>query len=342
MVTLKTKRNLIFVGGIIVLSLVSLIGGLFLVKNRQLYEKKAFSEISCIPQGGWVVNLHSRGFAVIWFSKDQLGNYIPSLGSIRYGITKDNLDKEVYDIRGQNTSSVIHYVFLTDLQPNTFYFFKINCGGLLYGKDPQRNLVVDGNPFSRKTLSEISLEDNPSPLYGEIKKGGQFINEAAVLIRGVREEEESLFLSPLNYQEGKFVIDLKNFRQKDGNLFVPEKLRIFVKKPQEGINYGREISLQEISLEAPLIIDISFGAATGTTRGLEFETEATPEETDIPLNTPSPSFGNLDLNNDDKVNVLDFVLFLNNYQEGNITADLNGDNQIDNQDLILFQQNFGR
>lgn len=62
----------------------------------------------------------------------------------------------------------------------------------------------------------------------------------------------------------------------------------------------------------------------------------TPTITPTPTPTPTPGPVSGDLNGDGEVNILDFSIFVDYYQEGNLEGDLNDDDNLDILDFSLF------
>ncbi len=113
------------------------------------------------------------------------------------------------DIRnGKTETRTTHYVTLTDLQPDTSYYFVIGSGKNAY-KDK------DGAEFTFKTppLSDEGIP-TPNPLFGSIE-GGEDEQAIVYVVLENANGQKSFPVSTLTNQRGNFEVDLSHIRTSD-------------------------------------------------------------------------------------------------------------------------------
>jgi hypothetical protein len=124
----------------IIFLLVSMISGVFLVKNSSTLFSKASAENS--PKLLKLTNINHSGATISWLTDKELG------GFITIGETVDQLTRTVFDDRDSSEQVnlyKIHYVTIKNLKASTKYYFKISSGNQLFDES--------GKPFELTTAS---------------------------------------------------------------------------------------------------------------------------------------------------------------------------------------------
>lgn len=137
----------------LVVSVVSLcIGSIGLISAVILVGNSIFYQISAtpvlIPKEVKLSNISPNSATVSFFTDKK------SVSSILFSRTKNFAEKQLaYDLRGETTSTSVHYFVLDNLTPQTPYYFKIVSGGTQFDNND--------NPYVL-TTSKVS-QIPPSP-----------------------------------------------------------------------------------------------------------------------------------------------------------------------------------
>jgi len=144
---MKEKKVPTFIA--IIFLLVSMVAGVFLIKNSSILFSRASAENS--PKLLKLTNINNSGATISWLTEKELG------GFIKIGETQEQLNLTFRDDRDSNeqTSAYkIHYVVLKNLKASTKYYFKISSGNQLFDEG--------GKPFELTTASLPSGSLPPS------------------------------------------------------------------------------------------------------------------------------------------------------------------------------------
>ncbi len=284
--------------------LVGLVGGVFLVSQNQLavFQTKAAKSVE--PQKITLANLSGNSAAIYWQTEEESPGFIeagpgPSLG-LTFGDDRD---------MGAPKSHKLHFVTLTNLSPDTTYYYKIVSGSTSYPLD---------NPLSFKTPATIESSSN-SPLIGQIiDMSKQPINEALISIS----IPGAANLATITKVSGNFILPLTTLYNQEMNkpfdlISNPAaSLTVFDGEKSSRINF--KLPFPDNSL--PQII-------------LGQDADVTPS-----VSSPSATISvKYDLNKDGTLNALDAGIVFNDFgKKGqNILGDLNGDGVVDQKDIDI-------
>lgn len=132
--------------------LIGLFGGVFLVSQDQLAIFQTKATKSPEPQKITLVNLSGNSASVYWQTDKAATGFVEAGPNSSLGLTfNDDRDQ------GAPKPHKLHFVTLTNLLPNTTYYYKIASGANLYPNQPS----------SFKT-SEITSSSTNSPLIGQV------------------------------------------------------------------------------------------------------------------------------------------------------------------------------
>lgn len=320
------KRLPIFLGILLVVAGIAF-GVVLTLKAREV---RIQARQSFLPQQMRITNLSDTALTVSWIT-DQ-----PASGFLSFGETS-SLGQTQLDYRDRESEGtgvyLTHYVTLSNLKPETIYYFKIGSGKELFGKN--------GGDFQVQTVLEAADLLVSDPAYGQVFGADGSTAEGAIVYLAM---PGCLPLSTLVKTSGNWLIpknlsfkeDLSSFCQypKRGgefDIFVQggdegtskASLLSGLDKPVPNITLGKDYSFKDLSLLKPL------GA---------------PQPVSVvPTEIASPSlFG--DLNNDGVVNTWDLAILKSNFGEDpqNKEADLNQDGVVDEKDLEVLLESFGQ
>lgn len=141
--------------------------GVVLVKSNLGFAPKATPETT--PRQVRITNLTSNDFVVSWITTN------PVTGFLKYGTDESSLDHSASDNRDKLTGDTnvyrTHYVTVTDLEPETDYYFKIGSENLLYDRNGQAfNITTPailGTPTDFKVYGKV-LNPAQTPAEGAI------------------------------------------------------------------------------------------------------------------------------------------------------------------------------
>lgn len=318
---IPTLLGIFFVVGGIVLS----VALTFQVKRTQTQAQQPLS-----PQYTQITNLSGSSLTVSWITSK------PTSGFISFGETP-SLNQTSLDDRDVETGKAgiyqTHHVTLTNLKPETEYFFKIGSGQKLFGKN--------GEEFQVKTASKFTSSSVSDPTYGQVLKPDGSAAEEAIVYLTI---PGCILLSSLVKTSGNWLIPKNLSLKEDSSSFCTYPKRggefeIFVQggdqgtskatvltgldQPVPNITLGKDYSFRDLSLLKPL----------GTPQ---------PSPT-APIESASPSLLG-DLNKDGVVNTWDLAILKSNFGESpqNKEADLNQDGVVDQKDLEILLEHFNQ
>lgn len=161
------------------LAIILILSGIF-TTNLLLQKKTSFltkANPRIYPKKVRITNLSDTRFTISFVTEE------PTISFLSYGPSK-NLGNIVQDDRdslsGKTTPSITHYLTLSNLRPDTVYYFKIGVDKKLYGAPNSKNskismscldfleVVPNGEPFSIKTLPSKMISCRDIPLNGEV------------------------------------------------------------------------------------------------------------------------------------------------------------------------------
>ena len=139
----------------------------------------------------------------------------PTTGYVRYGENRE-LGQVAYDGRGAQLSAETHFVVLTNLKPETSYYFKVVSG-------------VEGDRDTLQTITTMStLESVPQSdtVYGQVYMADGITPATGALVYltlqdadGTGDTGKVTLLSALVDENGYWHANLGNARLADGRLF---------------------------------------------------------------------------------------------------------------------------
>lgn len=110
----------------LILLVFGIAGGVVLVQTRQVFNISASPEET--PQQVKITDITDKSFSVSWVTEK------PTAGFVSYG-TSEKLGTVISQKLPTSQASVLHYITIEGLKPNTEYFFKIGSGKNTYGKN---------------------------------------------------------------------------------------------------------------------------------------------------------------------------------------------------------------
>lgn len=120
-----------------------------------------------------IVNPTSTQIGIFWQTDEK------ETGWVVYGQNEGRLDNtapDEKDLQDKRDVYYYHYAVLKNLQPDSFYFYKIVSNNQLVEE-------ASGKAFSFKTPTELSTNSNANPAYGKvIKANGEALENATVLL----------------------------------------------------------------------------------------------------------------------------------------------------------------
>jgi len=153
------------------------------------------------PKEVKITNLSPNSFTVSWITSQAVR------GNVLYGTSENEIFFKALDDRGEETSSLIHYVTLKELKPGTTYYFNLVSGGDIFDNGGRPYLI---------TTPQLSGA-TPSPPF--ILKGRA--GEEGIVYFSLN---ESLPVSSLTDERGNFLLNLNNALRKDATgYYQPQK-----------------------------------------------------------------------------------------------------------------------
>lgn len=297
--------------------LIGLAGGVFLTTENQILKTRAAASLT--PKNVNVYNLSASSAAIFWQTDEA------ATGFVQAGASQMPSNKSTYrDDRDISTPQPhkLHFVTLTNLTPNTIYYYQIYSGEIIY----------PNTPATFTTLSPTETLDW-NPVVGIIlETSNRPIDEALVIL----ELENAQKLATITKTGGNFIMPLSNLR--DANLIksfsgnnTPHKAKLIISSPQS----SSQVSIF-IPSENPSLPPVLLGKDTDLTQN---STQQKP--TTIPISVEIQKY---DLNSDGIINATDLSIILKNFGDiknnASVSAekqkvDLNKDGAIDQKDVNL-------
>lgn len=152
----------------IIFLLVSLVSGVFLVKNSANLFSRASAENT--PNQLKITNLSNSGAVISWLTEKDLSGFVKS-GETDQLLNQIFLDDR--DSQGQTNAYKIHYVTLRNLKPATKYYFKISSGNQLFGDGGKPYEITTANQPAgtlppNDVASGLVVASNNTPVQGVI------------------------------------------------------------------------------------------------------------------------------------------------------------------------------
>lgn len=276
--------------------LVGLFGGVFLVSQNQLviFQTKAVKSVE--PQKITLTNLSGNSASIYWQTSEESPGFIEAGTTPSLGLT-------FADVRDQGAPQPhkIHFVTLSNLAPNTVYYYKIVSGSTSY---------PTGKPSTFETPTAIKTTTTP-PLIGQVVDTNlQPIDEALISLNIPGASN----LTTVTKISGNFILPLTDLY----NLVPNTSASLIVFNEEKSSKVNLKLPYPQTTL--PQII--------------------LGQDIDLTLLESSPSSSTLvkyDLNKDGMVNALDAGMVFNDFgKKGkNISGDLNQDGVVDQKDVDL-------
>lgn len=260
------------------------------------------------PKNILVSNLSDTSATISW-QTDQ-----PAIGIVSWG-DSDSLGNSQSDFRDNDIEQphLSHLITLTNLNPNTSYYFKVKSNTQFY---PDKVLsfksgpTLTNNPQKTSSLLGVVISQNLKPA-----------EEALIELK----IQGASLLTALTNASGNFILPLINLRKED----LSDYFSLNNTSATLVISQGQNHSEVNITLPSTTPLKITLGQ----------------NQLSSPSASPSASLKiNLDLNGDGKVNANDAAILLLNFgrKKGdpkfNPLYDLNSDGVIDQKDLELLKQ----
>lgn len=297
------------------LLLFGLAGGVYLTTQNQILKTKATA--STVSKNVNIYNLSAGSAAISWQTDETTTDFVQAW------ILPEQ--KTTYrDDRDLNTPQThkLHFVTLTNLTPNTVYYYQIHSGQTIY-------------PDTPSTFTTLSPTEtlNWNPIVGTILNiDNRPVDEALVTLELANAQK----LATITKVGGNFIMPLSSLR--DANLSkifsgnnTPYKAKLIISGPQS----SSQVSIL-VSLENPSLPPVILGKDTDLTQNT-----SNPKPTLAPISAEIQKY---DLNGDGIINATDLSIILKNFGSlkniASISAekqkiDLNKDSVIDQKDVNL-------
>lgn len=299
----KSYSNEIRIPTLLVLAIliVGLGSGIVLLSQKQLFKSQAGPTTQ--PKNITLANLTASSASIIWQTDKEIAGFIQA------GLTS-SLGQTFLDDRDLNQPNTykLHFVTLTNLKPQTTYYYKI----------------ISSEGASQMLTLTTSLElpqSQERPLIGRVLDSKlQPINEALVTleIKGVQK------LATITKISGNFILPLAGFNIIQASSSA--KLIIFRPNDKSVVNL-------RLPIHNPILPTITLG------KDLDLTLKATLDSNKPLSATASASTKKYDLNKDGVINALDYSIVVDNL--GKIKrkdADVNSDSIVDQKDLDLLNK----
>jgi len=157
-------------------------------------------------------NVRDTTFTVSWLTGFR------ETGHLRYGREPDALDRTAYDLRGTSYQGYTHYVVVSELQPQTTYYYDVISGGTTDNNDGAHYQVTTG--------PDLAI---PAPylVFGQVLRADGRQAAGSLVYLTLQDNDgrgtpgESALLSALVDQDGYWSQSLSNARSRDlRDLFV--------------------------------------------------------------------------------------------------------------------------
>lgn len=174
----------------LVLLIVGVAAGVVLVQTRQVFKIAASPQNS--PREVKITDIKDRSFVVSWVTEKETTGYVS------YGT-----GKSLGSIANEKSSqpSLVHYVTLENLKPETTYFFKVGSGKNTFDKN--------GQPYQTKTGPELSSPPQTDVVFGTVNTPTAAAASGVVVYANLG---GAVTLSSLTDANGKWTIPLSTAR----------------------------------------------------------------------------------------------------------------------------------
>lgn len=136
----------------IVLLVIGIVAGVFLVQSDKIFETNASPDLT--PQQVRITNTTDKSFAVSWVTDKQ------NRGFISYGNSR-SLGMVIYQqANNPSRTSLVHHSVISNLTPNTTYYFKIGSGDQLFDNN--------GDLYEVKTAPQLPSLPTPDIIFGTV------------------------------------------------------------------------------------------------------------------------------------------------------------------------------
>ncbi|MCL4366917.1 dockerin type I domain-containing protein [Patescibacteria group bacterium] len=292
----------------------SVVLGVFLVTKNQTLNTQA--QVSQLPQEVNVSNITANSAAIYWYTDN------PATGFVKLNQTGNSqatfLDERDSDSPAQHK---FHFVTLTNLQPNTTYYYKIVSGTLTYPTNDWLN-------FSTGVDSQQTY---PSIVGTVLNQNLQPTQEALVTL----DIPGAQSLATVTKISGNFILPMNEL--KNSNLTQAFQI------PSAGMSAKLTITdhqhSSEVTLPLPLINPVLNPIILGQNLDLSASNNI-PTPTIQPAVVNNPNLQKYDLNQDGIINSLDLSLLNKNFSNKptDLRFDLNGDGVVDQKDADLLKK----
>lgn len=286
-----------------------LVVGILLVTQNQLFSLKTKAAKPLLIEKVTVANITANSASIYWQTDQPTSGFIQAGQTNSLGLTfKDERDPQA------PKPHHLHFATLTNLNPDTTYFYKINSGANVY---PQNS------PLSFKTAKATASQDAQSSLnYGQpligtiVYENLQPVTEALVLL----EIPGAQNLATITKIVGNFILPLANVYNQpvDNNTPLSATITVFdlQKSSKATLHLPIKTVLPPIVLGQDIDLTLVFASSSA---------QAKQQQTSY------------DLNKDGVVNSLDLSLLIKNLGPNSKLkeADFNQDGIVDQKDINL-------
>lgn len=292
-------------------------------------QKNATPPKTAIPQNIQIVNTTDSGATVIWETNE------PSAGYVSYGESSHlgSIENDIRDTKDP-TPHTVHFVILTDLTPQTLYYFKVRSGPYFY---PQNDLTFK----TAKTLPENSsteTETNNKAVAGVVLDTNLSpVDEALVLLH----ISGAAPIATITSKAGNFLLSTAYLYtdnlQESFSLQKKTPAQLVVKRLDLESHIAVSLPIEGNLPKIILGQDSDFSHIIPSSESAALTQEATPSST----TSCKPNF---DLNKDKKVNAVDLTILLGGIglksSDKNFPKqdDFNCDGVVDQKDVLLLKK----
>lgn len=285
--------------------LIGLAGGAFLVTQNQTLKSKA--AVTSSPKNINIVNLNSNSASIYWQTDETTSGFIRAgIGTQEKQLYRDDRDLSSPELHK------LHFVTLTNLQPETTYYYQIYSGAITYPIEP----------LNFKT-SAVTPNLSWLPLVGTIiDANNQTIDEAIVTLN----LPEAQKLATVTKANGNFILPISDIKTADLVNPLPINKVYTAKLDILGTSKNAQatVLLPTQSTLPPIIL--------GSNVDL---TQTVPK-----ISSLSAEINKYDINGDGIVNYTDLSIILQNFgsinsESKNPKTDLNGDGVVNQKDANL-------
>lgn len=293
-------------------------GGIGFLTYKQQLEKADLSLYH--PMDIKTANVTDNSLTITWQTQQ------PAAGEVVFGDTS-NLSQTALDIRDKDkpSSRHTHFVTLTNLKPNTVYYYQIKSQGALFPAKP-----LEVKTSSQLTITDRSLLEQKQPLYGNINLTPEQPADEALVFLNI---EGAATVATFTRENGSFILPLKDLRTKDLQNFykINNSTSAYLTAQKGGLKSDVKLTLPINGQPIPVItlgqnLDLTgYFPKSSAEKSLSFDDPSNPSS--------------FDLNNDQRVNSLDLAVVIDNIGK-RVTdkkIDINKDGKIDSIDAEIIR-----